>query len=194
MATVWLHHGACVDPAARRHGLVRLLLILLRFSGVDKRLMFSHTYGRKPIVICVCLHLCQPDVFAVPLSRQNLQLLRADYSVLLFVCPSTDALASVLQLLWWQPTSAVSNAESSSCAKTNSMYRYLKKRISILGCIRVLMLAFLALVVPYIVQSHPGASTRWMDMSGLGPLVVIPLGLLVSLLCLSCAAPGRLTD
>ncbi|KAL0047473.1 hypothetical protein WJX82_004362 [Trebouxia sp. C0006] len=56
---------------------------------------------------------------------------------------------------------------------------FLKNRISILGCIRVLMLAFLALVVPYIVQSHPGASTRWMDMSGLGPLVVIPLGLLV---------------
>lgn len=56
---------------------------------------------------------------------------------------------------------------------------YLKNRVSILGCIRLLMLGFLALVVPYIVHSHPGASTRWMDMSGLGPLVVVPLGLLV---------------
>ena len=99
--------------------------------------------------------------------------------------PSVDGLAITL---------AVSNAESSSCAETDQMYRYLKNRISILGCIRVLMLAFLALVVPYIVQSHPGASTRWMDMSGLGPLIVIPLGLLVSLLCLFCAAPGRLID
>ena len=74
------------------------------------------------------------------------------------------------------------------------MCRYLKNRISILGCIRVLMLAFLAFVVPYIVKSHPGASTRWMDMSGLGPLVVVPLGLLVSLLCLFCAVLGRLID
>ncbi|KAL0041795.1 hypothetical protein WJX79_004939 [Trebouxia sp. C0005] len=71
---------------------------------------------------------------------------------------------------------------------------YLKNRISILGCIRVLMLAFLALVVPHIAQSHPGASTRWMDMSGLGPLVVVPLGLLVrfkvhmALHAISCAS------
>lgn len=95
---------------------------------------------------------------------------------------------------WLATTLAVLHAESSSCAKIGQMYRYLKNRTSILGCIRVLMLAFLALVVPYIVQSHPGASTRWMDMSGLGPLIVIPLGLLVSLLCLFCAAPVRLLD
>lgn len=50
---------------------------------------------------------------------------------------------------------------------------------------RVVLLAFLALVVPYIGQSHSGAATKWMDMSGLGPLVVVPLGLLVGLLC-SC--------
>lgn len=48
---------------------------------------------------------------------------------------------------------------------------------------RVVLLAFLALVVPYIGQSHSGAATKWMDMSGLGPLVVVPLGLLVGLLC-----------
>ena len=78
VATVWLHHGACVDPAAWRYVLVRLLL---RLSGGDKRLMFCHTLGRKPITISICLHLCQPDDMQT-LSRHNMQLLKADQSAL----------------------------------------------------------------------------------------------------------------
>ncbi len=79
MATVRLHHGACVDPAAWRHSLVRLLLILLRLSEGDKRLVVCNTHGRKRIIICVCLRLCQPDVVAVhPLSRHDVQKLKAD--------------------------------------------------------------------------------------------------------------------
>ena len=45
---------------------------------------------------------------------------------------------------------------------------------------RLLLLAFAAFVVPSVVQAPPGAATKWMHMSGLGPLVVIPLGLMVS--------------
>ncbi len=55
VATVWLHHGACIDPAAWRHSLVRSLLILNRLSEGDKR----------QIIICVSLHLCQPAAVAV---------------------------------------------------------------------------------------------------------------------------------
>ncbi len=117
-----------------------------------------------------------------------MQLFDAEYSALLFVCLQLMHWRLFFHLMCWLTTLPVLNDEFSNCVKSNYLFRYLKNRISILGCIRVLMLAFLALVVPYIVQSHPGASTRWMDMSGLGPLVVIPLGLLVSLLCLFCAA------
>ena len=90
VAVVWLHHGACVDPAAWRCVLVRLLL---RLSGVDKRLMFCRTHGRKPITISICLRLCQPDDMQT-LSRHNMQLLKADQSVL---CLSNR------QLMCWHP-------------------------------------------------------------------------------------------
>ncbi len=59
VATIWIHHGACIDPAARRHSLVRLLLILNRLPEGDRQ---------KPcsvFLICVSLHHCQPDVVAV---------------------------------------------------------------------------------------------------------------------------------
>ena len=60
------------------------------------------------------------------------------------------------------------------------MCRYLKNRSSILAVMRLLLLAFAAFVVPSIVQGPPASATKWMDMSGIGPLVVIPLGLMVS--------------
>ena len=63
--------------------------------------MFCYTHGRKPFIICVCLHLCQPDDVAVqPLSKHNMQLLKAAQSVLLFVCPTIDVLASNIVALY----------------------------------------------------------------------------------------------
>ena len=56
------------------------------------------------------------------------------------------------------------------------MCRYLANRPAILSGLRVALHAFLA----YFVCHQPVESYKWLDTGGLGPLCVIPMGLMVS--------------
>lgn len=56
---------------------------------------------------------------------------------------------------------------------------YLKHRCVILGSVRLLLLAFLAFVVPHVAQQHAKSCHNWLHLGSLGPLLVIPLGLMV---------------
>lgn len=57
--------------------------------------------------------------------------------------------------------------------------RYLKNRSVIVTIVRCVLLTFLTCLVPAIVEGSDAPPSRWIDSSGLWPLVVISLGLLV---------------
>lgn len=69
---------------------------------------------------------------------------------------------------------------SSACLMDCSNCRYLKHRSTIVTTVRCVLLAFLTCLVPAIVEGSDAPPSRWIDSSGLWPLVVISLGLLVS--------------
>lgn len=58
--------------------------------------------------------------------------------------------------------------------------RYLKNRSTIVTIVRCVLLVFLTCLVPAIIEGSEAPPSRWIDSSGLWPLVVISLGLLVS--------------
>lgn len=57
--------------------------------------------------------------------------------------------------------------------------RYLKNRSVIVTTVRCVLLVFLTCLVPAIVEGSDAPPSRFIDSSGLWPLVVISLGLLV---------------
>ncbi|KAL3138937.1 hypothetical protein ABBQ32_005750 [Trebouxia sp. C0010 RCD-2024] len=57
---------------------------------------------------------------------------------------------------------------------------YLKNRSTIVTIVRCVLLVFLTCLVPAIIEGSEAPPSRWIDSSGLWPLVVISLGLLVS--------------
>ena len=57
--------------------------------------------------------------------------------------------------------------------------RYLKNRSVIVTTVRCVLLAFLTCLVPAIVEGSDAPPSRFIDSSGLWPLVVISLALLV---------------
>ena len=72
---------------------------------------------------------------------------------------------------------------TSCCPVTQSglWRRYLKHRCVILSSVRFLLLAFLAFVVPHVAQQHTRTCHNWFHIGSIGPVVVVPLGLMVSL-------------
>lgn len=61
-----------------------------------------------------------------------------------------------------------------------SRCRYLKNRSTIVTIVRCVLLVFLTCLVPTIIEGSEAPPSKWIDSSGLWPLVVISLGLLVS--------------
>ncbi|KAL3131066.1 hypothetical protein ABBQ38_000381 [Trebouxia sp. C0009 RCD-2024] len=57
---------------------------------------------------------------------------------------------------------------------------YLKNRSTIVTIVRCVLLVFLTCLVPTIIEGSEAPPSKWIDSSGLWPLVVISLGLLVS--------------
>ena len=72
----------------------------------------------------------------------------------------------------------ITDCESGSLLRHHcaAMCRYLANRPAILSGLRVALHAFLA----YFVCHQPVESYKWLDTGGLGPLCVIPMGLMVS--------------